>query len=263
VLVMDDKPAALETIKSCIDGLPRVEVLAATDLKGANEAIKGTACDCVVLGESVAHTMLSPLAREMRASGAEACTQFIVFNPATGHIDTAKNAIAQHPNATQVRSLDRLLDQATLALHQGVEDLPERYREVLRDIHDSNQVLAGKKVLIVDDDVRNIFALTSVLEECDMTILSAENGRAAISILRNQPDVDIVLMDIMMPDMDGFDTIKEVRKMDLRGGLPIVAVTAKAMKGDRERCMAAGAWDYLSKPVDRLRLMRVLRAWLQ
>jgi len=117
--------------------------------------------------------------------------------------------------------------------------------------------------LIVDDDVRNIFALTSVLEEYDMKIMSAENGRAAINIIKDQPDIDIVLMDIMMPDLDGIDTMKEIRKIKARRHLPIVAVTAKAMKGDRERCMAAGAWDYLSKPVDREQLFGVLRAWLQ
>jgi signal transduction histidine kinase/DNA-binding response OmpR family regulator/HAMP domain-containing protein len=263
VLVMDDKPAALETIKSCIEVLPQVEVLAATDLASAQEAINHSACDCVVLGESVAHTMLPALARAVHPSAAETCTPFIVYTPATGSIDAAREAIAQHPNTAQVGSHERLLDQLAVALHRAIDDLPAREREVLKGLHNSNRALAGKKVLIVDDDVRNIFALSAVLEEYDMRIMSAENGRDAIGILRTQPEIDIVLMDIMMPDLDGFDTIREVRRLDLRRDLPIVAVTAKAMKGDRERCMAAGAWDYLSKPVDRKRLVRVLRAWLQ
>jgi CheY-like chemotaxis protein len=116
--------------------------------------------------------------------------------------------------------------------------------------------------MIVDDDMRNIFALTTVLEEHDMIIRSADNGRDAIRLLQEQPDLDIVLMDIMMPEMDGIDTMREIRKLPQFRNLPIVAVTAKAMKGDREKCIEAGAWDYLAKPVDTGQLLSVLRAWL-
>ena len=126
----------------------------------------------------------------------------------------------------------------------------------------SGQVLAGKKVLIVDDDIRNIFALTSMLERHDMVTVSAETGRDAINLLQAAPDVDIVLMDIMMPEMDGIDTMKAIRQISHFKDLPIVAVTAKAMKGDREKCIEAGAWDYLSKPVDPEQMLSVLRAWL-
>src|SRR5262249_19464820 len=122
--------------------------------------------------------------------------------------------------------------------------------------------LAGKKVLIVDDDIRNIFALTSILEWHNMNIMSAETGRDAIRLLQQHPDVDIVLMDIMMPEMDGLDTMREIRKLSAFRNLPIIAVTAKAMKGDREKCIEAGAWDYLSKPVDADQLLAALRAWL-
>jgi CheY-like chemotaxis protein len=117
-------------------------------------------------------------------------------------------------------------------------------------------------VLIVDDDIRNIFALSTVLEEHDMVIASAETGRDAIRILKEQPGIDIVLMDIMMPEMDGFETMREIRKLPEFKSLPIIAVTAKAMKGDREKCIEAGAWDYLSKPVDTEQMLAVLRAWL-
>ncbi len=116
--------------------------------------------------------------------------------------------------------------------------------------------------MIVDDDIRNIFALTTVLEEHDMLVVSADNGRDAIKLLQQEPDVDIVLMDIMMPEMDGFETMREIRKIPALKGLPIVAVTAKAMKGDREKCIEAGAWDYLSKPVDTEQMLATLRAWL-
>jgi CheY-like chemotaxis protein len=156
-----------------------------------------------------------------------------------------------------------MLDQTTMLLHQGLSELPERQRNILNDIYLSNKPLEERRVLIVDDDIRNIFALSSVLEEYGMKIVSAENGRDAIDILQNRHDIDIVLMDIMMPDMDGIDTMKEIRRIESCRNLPIVAVTAKAMVGDRERCIEAGAWDYLSKPVDREQLLSVLRAWLQ
>jgi CheY-like chemotaxis protein len=133
----------------------------------------------------------------------------------------------------------------------------------LHDIYESNKPLHDKTVLIVDDDIRNIFALTTVLEDYGMRILSADNGRDAIDLLQDETEVDVVLMDIMMPELDGIDTMREIRKIAKRKSLPIVAVTAKAMKGDRDRCIEAGAWDYLSKPVETEQLLSVLRAWLQ
>jgi len=133
---------------------------------------------------------------------------------------------------------------------------------VVEGLYQSDQVLKGKKVLIVDDDIRNIFALSSVLEWHDMQIISAETGRDAIAALNAHPHVDVVLMDIMMPEMDGYETIRAIRKMARFKALPIIAVTAKAMKGDREKCIEAGAWDYLSKPVDPEQMLSVLRAWL-
>ena len=157
---------------------------------------------------------------------------------------------------------DRLLDVLTLQLHRRIDSLSDATRSALFDLHQSNKLLVGKKVLIVDDDARNIFALTSVLEEHEMNIVSADNGREAINILMDDPDIDIVLMDIMMPEMDGMETIQEIRKVTRLKNLPIVAVTAKAMKGDREKCIEAGAWDYLSKPVDSEQMITVLRAWL-
>src|SRR5262249_25511483 len=150
----------------------------------------------------------------------------------------------------------------TFCLHRAVANLPEGERQLLLDLHQSDKPLAGKKVLIVDDDMRNIFALSTVLEEHDMVILSADNGSDAIDLLQEDLQVDAVLMDIMMPEMDGLETMREIRKFPRLKNLPIVAVTAKAMKGDREKCIEAGAWDYLSKPVDTHQMLAVLRAWL-
>ncbi len=264
VLVMGKKPSALKTISDFIQGMPDVEVLGATDLQDAHHAIDGSVCDCVVCGEDAPHSLCADLARRMRQSPLNANTPFIMLRKGEpGAADACEEVLATHPRARQVHSLERLLDQTTLALHRGIVDLPSHQRDVLTGIYQSNKALAQKKVLIVDDDVRNIFALSSVLEQYDMKIMSAENGRAALDILGKKRDIDIVLMDVMMPDLDGLATMREVRAMQACKQLPIVALTAKAMKGDRERCMAAGAWDYLSKPVDREQLLGVLRAWLQ
>ncbi|MDQ2978735.1 MAG: response regulator, partial [Acidobacteriota bacterium] len=132
----------------------------------------------------------------------------------------------------------------------------------LEAVYSTDRVLAGRKVLIVDDDIRNIFALTSVLERQNMDVLSAETGKDAIAKLKSTEGVDIVLMDIMMPDMDGYDTMRAIRKIGKFHDLPIIAVTAKAMKGDREKTLQAGAWDYLSKPGDTDQMLSVLRNWL-
>jgi CheY-like chemotaxis protein len=161
-----------------------------------------------------------------------------------------------------VRSPERLLDDVSLFLHRRVDHLPEEKRMQIEGLHRTENVLAGKKVLVVDDDIRNIFAMTSLLEPFKMQILSAETGKSAIETLQRTPDIDVVLMDIMMPDMDGYDTMRAIRKLAKFRALPIIALTAKAMKGDREKCIEAGASDYISKPVDTEQLLGLLRVWL-
>ncbi|HEV8610089.1 MAG TPA: HAMP domain-containing protein, partial [Thermoanaerobaculia bacterium] len=169
--------------------------------------------------------------------------------------------IAQGLTVRTVRSLERVLDQVALYLHVPVGELPPAKRQVLETLYASDAILAGKRVLLVDDDIRNIFAMTSVLERQNMQVFSAETGKEAIEKL-DRADIDIVLMDIMMPEMDGYDTMREIRKKERFRGLPIIAVTAKAMKGDREKTIQAGAWDYLAKPVDTEQMLSVLRSWL-
>jgi HAMP domain-containing protein/signal transduction histidine kinase/CheY-like chemotaxis protein len=161
-----------------------------------------------------------------------------------------------------VRSPERLVDDAVLFLHRELDSLPEDRRQMLKRLHSTDGVLAGKKVLIVDDDIRNIFAMTSLLEPHQMKIVSAETGRDAIEALQKDAEIDVVLMDIMMPDMDGYDTMRAIRKLAKFRSLPIIALTAKAMKGDREKCIEAGASDYISKPVDTEQLLGMLRVWL-
>ncbi|HYC69630.1 MAG TPA: HAMP domain-containing protein [Opitutaceae bacterium] len=161
-----------------------------------------------------------------------------------------------------VQSPERLLDETALFLHREVNALPEPKRKMLDQLRSSNEVLRSRKVLIVDDDARNIFALTTVLENHEMEVISATNGRQAIELLQQQNDVAVVLMDIMMPEMDGYETMREIRKDPRFGALPILALTAKAMKGDREKCLAAGASDYIAKPVNTNELVSLLRVWL-
>ena len=161
-----------------------------------------------------------------------------------------------------VRSPERLLDETALFLHRVQANLPEPKRQILEQLHQTDTVLAGKKVLIVDDDVRNIFALTSMLEREQMQVMYAENGRDGITVLQNTPDIDIVLMDVMMPEMDGYETMRAIRNISKFKSLPTIALTAKAMKGDREKCIEAGASDYITKPVDTEQLLSLLRVWL-
>jgi CheY-like chemotaxis protein len=177
--------------------------------------------------------------------------------------DARLHRLARSVVVKGVESPERLLDETALFLHRVVADLPAEKQKMLDRLHRSDDALVGKKVLVVDDDVRNIFALSSVLERRGMTVLTAGTGREAIASLEHTSDLAIVLMDIMMPEMDGMETMREIRKIPKLKNLPIVAVTAKAMKGDREKCIEAGAWDYLSKPVDTEQMLAVLRGWLQ
>ncbi|HTC19794.1 MAG TPA: response regulator, partial [bacterium] len=162
----------------------------------------------------------------------------------------------------EAKSEERLMDGVVLFLHQEFAKLPEAKRDSIEKMHQSGDILTGRKVLVVDDDIRNIFAMTSLLEHQQMKVLSAESGREAIELLEKTPDMDIVLMDIMMPEMDGYDTMQAIRQKESFKSLPIVALTAKAMKGDREKCIESGASDYITKPVDTEQLLSLMRTWL-
>jgi CheY-like chemotaxis protein len=162
----------------------------------------------------------------------------------------------------EAATLPELRMQTALWLHRSPTALSDADREAIETLLVGSCPLKGRKALIVDDDMRNIFALATVLDEEGMVIVSADNGREAIRLVQEDETIDIVLMDIMMPEMDGIATMKEIRKLPRGRELPMVAVTAKAMKGDRQKCIEAGAWDYISKPVDPRHLMSVLRGWL-
>ena len=159
-------------------------------------------------------------------------------------------------------TIERLLDEVVLLLHRNENALSLDQRKVLADVRQTDPMLSGRKVLVIDDDLRNIFALTSVLEQHELKVLHAENGRTGIELLKSTKDIDIVLMDIMMPEMDGYETSRAIRSIPQFESLPIIALTAKAMKGDREKCLQAGASDYVTKPVDLDHLFSVMRVWM-
>jgi HAMP domain-containing protein/CheY-like chemotaxis protein len=164
--------------------------------------------------------------------------------------------------AKNTQSVERILDETTFFLHRPIANLPEDKRKMLEKLYQSDYTLSGKKVLIVDDDIRNIFALTGVLEKHELVVLNAENGKSALEVLKARPDIDIILLDIMMPEMDGYETARAIRNMNAYSKVPIIAVTAKAMKDDRYKCIEAGASDYITKPVDAKQLLSLMRVWL-
>jgi signal transduction histidine kinase/HAMP domain-containing protein/CheY-like chemotaxis protein len=257
----DDRRAELQSLLSW----PQVQVNTVECGAEALEAFREGPTDCFVLTPDPMDMSLASLAEQLLSASSEWRPMFLYLDPETPseHVQRLTR-LAQEFNLRLVGSPNQLVDEASAALCQPLSKLPEERRAMITQRWDAAtaSVLEGKKVLIVDDDIRNIFALTSVLERFDMVTVSAETGRDAINLLQAAPDVDIVLMDIMMPEMDGIDTTRAIRQLSKFKNLPIVAVTAKAMKGDREKCIEAGAWDYLSKPVDPEHMLSVLRAWL-
>ena len=195
--------------------------------------------------------------------GSKAPPAILFGNPAVLRDDL--NSIKRVSFLTVIRyaaTIERVAYEAALLLNRTESDLSDRQRGMIAEVMRNDETLAGRKVLIIDDDIRNIFALTSVLEQQNIEAIHAENGRAGIELLSRTPGIDLVLMDVMMPEMDGYETTRAIRGIKEFEHLPIVALTAKAMKGDREKCIEAGASDYIPKPVDVEHLFSVMRVWL-
>jgi CheY-like chemotaxis protein len=201
---------------------------------------------------------------QMRRDAALADVPVVVFTgkELSSEEDAKLHSMARSIVVKGVESPERLLDETALFLHRIVTDLPPDKQRMLELLHSSDEDLVGRTVLLVDDDARNIFALSSVLERRGMKVLTATTGSEAIALLTHTSNPAIVLMDIMMPEMDGYQTIARIREDPAYRRLPIIALTAKAMKGDREKCLEAGASDYLAKPVKTDQLLSALRMWL-
>jgi HAMP domain-containing protein/signal transduction histidine kinase/CheY-like chemotaxis protein len=268
-LLVEGDAAKRDRMADCVAG-PDVEVVAAESADAALQAIADAAageklfdlivCDVDVPGRARGFDLVDEL--HERPETRE--VPLIVYSDRelSKKEELHLKRLTQTTVLKDVRSPERLVDEACLFLHRRVGDLPDDKRAMLDRLHRADTVLAGKKVLIVDDDPRNIFAMTSILEPHQMQIPFAETGKSAIEMLQKDAEIDIVLMDIMMPDMDGYETMRAIRKLAKFRSLPIIALTAKAMKGDREKCIEAGASDYISKPVDTEQLLAMLRVWL-
>ncbi|MDP3752691.1 MAG: HAMP domain-containing protein [Polaromonas sp.] len=241
----------------------RVSIVTASSETEVSALLQSGSFDCLLADEPAMDAGLSHWRQVLAPQGSLAPLPLVVYRDGLIEAEESHTWHSQGEiNVREARSVPKLLDLAIYALHISPARLSEPRHALLKNLHDSNKSLAGKRVLIVDDDMRNIFALATVLEEEAMDIVWADNGRDAIARVAEDPLIKLVLMDIMMPEMDGMATMQEIRKLPVGKSLPMIAVTAKAMKGDREKCIEAGAWDYLSKPVNTEDLLAVLRAWL-
>ncbi|MFB2767941.1 HAMP domain-containing protein [Pelatocladus sp. BLCC-F211] len=262
LVVEDDENQRLSIVE--LIGNTDVATTAVSTANEALQAIQNGQFDCVVLDLGLPDMNGFELIEQIKQSPNGEALPIIVYTARelSRSEDVQLRRIAETIIVKDVRSPERLLDETALFLHRIQANLPAPKRQMLEQLQNSDFQLAGKKVLIVDDDVRNIFALTSMLERYQMQILYAENGSDGIDILQDNPDINVVLMDVMMPEMDGYETTRHIRANPSFKSLPIIALTAKAMQGDREKCIEAGASDYITKPVDIEQLLSLLRVWL-
>ena len=263
LLVVEDDPAQRDAIVSLI-GDADLHIVTAGDGKAALEALDGAHFDCMVLDLTLPDISGFDLLDEIGKKPGLRDLPIVIYTAQelSRKEVTKLKKYAKTIVIKDARSPERLLDETALFLHRSHASLPELQRKMLEEIHATDSGLAGRKVLIVDDDLRNIFALSSLLERQQMQVLFAENGRDGIEVLEKDPSIEIVLMDIMMPEMDGYDTMRAIRRIPKFKSLPIITLTAKAMKGDRDKCIAAGASDYITKPVDVAQLLSLMRVWL-
>jgi CheY-like chemotaxis protein len=262
LIIEDDEPSQIAIQRLIESG--DVNITAALTGKEGLKALTSENFDCVILDlklpDMSGFELLEKLALEKNLQ----IPPIIIY---TGKVlsKAEHKKLLQYSDSIIIKgcdSDDRLLDETALFLHQSIGKLPPEKQKIIHDLYDIEMVFKGKRILLVDDDVRNIFAVSAILEEKGIEVLAAEDGKVALDILKNSPLVDVVLMDIMMPGMDGCETIRQIRTQARFKKLPIIALTAKAMKEDRDKCIAAEASDYLCKPVDAQRLFSMLRIWM-
>jgi CheY-like chemotaxis protein len=263
LLIVEDNPAEQMSIRELL-GHDDIDVTVAATGAEALDVVTRETFDCVVLDLRLPDMTGFDILERMRDVPEISDLPVVVFTgkELSPEEDARLHTLARSVVVKGVESPERLLDETALFLHRVVANLPAEKQRMLDRLHRSDEALVGKKVLVVDDDMRNIFALSSVLERRGMEVLTAGTGREAISTIESTPDVAIVLMDIMMPEMDGYATMQVIRQNPTFRRLPIIALTAKAMKGDREKCLEAGASEYLAKPVNTEQLLSALRMWL-
>jgi CheY-like chemotaxis protein/HAMP domain-containing protein/GAF domain-containing protein len=264
LLVVEDDEAQRRSIIELVGGEEDVRVTAVPTAEEALERLAEQHYDCMVLDLRLQDMSGFHLLERVKTDPGLRDLPIIIYTgkDLSPQEETQLRRYAETIIVKDVKSPERLLDETALFLHRVEAQLPEHKRKMLERLHSSDTSFAGKKVLIVDDDVRNIFSLTSLLEAQGMQVLFVENGSDAIDTLRANPDIDLILMDVMMPGMDGYQTTGAIREMDEFKSLPIIAVTAKAMKGDREKSLEAGASDYITKPVDTEQLLSLMRVWM-
>jgi hypothetical protein len=263
LLVVEDDEVARQSIVELI-GAGDVETTTVGTGEAALAELQRQRFDCMVLDLGLPDMTGFQLITRVKGEIGLRKLPTVVYTgkQLTTREDAELRRLAESVVIKDAGSPERLLDETALFLHRVTASLPEGKQRMLEQLHRTDPVLTGRKVLIVDDDVRNIFALTTFLERSEMQVLYAESGRDGIARLQENPDVDAVLMDVMMPEMDGYQTMRAIRANPKLRQLPIIAVTAKAMKGDREKCIEAGASDYIAKPVDMDQLLSLLRVWL-
>ncbi|SBW00464.1 Signal transduction histidine kinase [uncultured Alphaproteobacteria bacterium] len=263
LLVVEDDSVQADAIRQLIGASDVATTIAASGGE-ALALLEAKPFDCMILDLGLKDISGFELLERMRALPACARLPVIIY---TGRelSKAEEEQLQRHAESIiikGVRSPERLLDESALFLHRVEASLPERQREMIRMVHDRDATLKDRTVLLVDDDMRNVFALSSVLEDKGLTVVIARDGRESLAKLKEHPEIDLVLMDIMMPEMDGYEAMREIRKERAHAKLPIIALTAKAMKGDRNKCIEAGANDYLAKPVNTEKLLSLLRVWL-
>ena len=264
LLVVDGNDEERVSITEALRG-EDVQITGVRAGKQALDALRKNQFDCMVLGPTLHDMTAIDFIKKMVQSETTSELPIVIYeaDAMSGSEQDDLRKLAEVAVLKSARTLEAVLEETTLFLHQTLSDLPTNKRDqVLAAIQWATPDLAGRKVLIVDDDIRNIFALTGALEQHGITVLNAENGKDGLETLKNNPDINVVLMDIMMPELDGYDTIRIIRGLEEFKHLPIIAVTAKAMKGDREKCIEAGASDYISKPVNIEQLLSLLRVGL-
>ncbi|HYJ80074.1 MAG TPA: response regulator, partial [Longimicrobiaceae bacterium] len=262
LVVEDDEVQRASIIELIAD--EDVEITAVPSAEDALRALAEKHYDCMVLDLGLQGTDGFNLLEHLKSNEEFQDLPIIIYTgkDLSREEETALRRYAETIIVKDVKSPERLLDETALFLHRVESKLPEQKRRMLEQLHSADSVFAEKKILIVDDDVRNIFSLTSVLESQGMLVVFAENGKDALEVLGANPDVDLVLMDVMMPEMDGYETTRAIRELQGFEQLPVISLTAKAMKGDREKSIASGASDYITKPVDTDQLLSLMRVWL-